>query len=321
MRRVTFIAPRSWVRLKPDTTYARVHVVSGFSRTVVTAVLVIVAIAASPSCRRAPAPTREVVAMSATTLPSDPGDAAWQDVPEHVAALLLQDLVEPRLRKPSTKEVRVRALANSSQIAFRLEWADGVANDLPGAGRFPDGCAVQLPQKADVNAPDPQMGQTGRPVEITYWRADWQATVNGRDDSIQALYPNATVDHYPFEARSLEKDSDAQRQMARRYAPADAVGNRRGGLRESAVEDLVAEGPGTLSPASASTSRGRGMRTPTGWAVVITRAMPDGLGPRARSQVAFAVWEGSAHESGSRKMRTGWVGLSLRGREAVGSGQ
>ena len=31
---------------------------------------------------------------------------------------------------------------------------------------------------------------------------------------------NATVDHYPFEAASLEKGSDAQRQMASRYAPA-----------------------------------------------------------------------------------------------------
>lgn len=271
-----------------------------------------VAIAAGMSCRRAPAPTPEVVAISSVALPADPGDAAWQTAPEHIATLLLQDLVEPRLMKPSTKEVRVRALSYGSEMAFRLEWADGVADDLPGTGRFPDGCAVQLPQKADVNAPDPQMGQPGRPVEIVYWRADWQATVDGRDDTIQALYPNASVDHYPFEARPLEPGSVAQRQMARRYAPADAVGNRRGGLTESAVEDLVAEGPGTLSPAPTTTSRGRGLRTRNGWAVVITRRTPDGLALRARTQVAFAVWEGSAHESGSRKMRTGWVGLSMR---------
>lgn len=275
-------------------------------------VLLSAAIAAGASCRRAPAPTPEVVAISAATLPDDPGDDAWQTAPEHVAPLLLQDLVEPRLMKPSTSEVRVRALTNGSEVAFRLEWADPVGNDLPGAGRFLDACAVQLPQKADVNAPDPQMGQQGRPVEIAYWRADWQATVDGRGDSIQALYPNATVDHYPFEARPLEAGSDAQREMARRYAPADAAGNRRGGLRTTAVEDLIAEGPGTLSPAPATTSRGRGMRTQTGWAVVITRRMPDGLAPRARTQAAFAVWEGSAQESGSRKMRTGWVGLSRR---------
>jgi DMSO reductase family type II enzyme heme b subunit len=285
-------------------------VVSGFSRT--TTIVFLIAVAASASCRRAPAPTAEVVAISTVSLPADAGDAAWNSAPEHVAALLLQDLVEPRLMKPSTREVRVRALANDSEIAFRLEWADGVANDLPGAGRYLDACAVQVPQKADVNAPDPQMGQEGRFVEITYWRSDWQATVNGRDDTIRSLYPNATVDHYPFQAQSLRPGSDAQQQMARRYAPADAVGNRRGGLRQSAVEDLIAEGPGTLSPAQATTSRGRGIRTQNGWAVVLTRKMPDGLGPRGRTQVAFAVWEGSANEAGARKMRTGWVGLSMR---------
>jgi DMSO reductase family type II enzyme heme b subunit len=280
------------------------------TRTIISLFIIVATTVAS--CRRAPAPTAEVIAISTASLPDEANDAAWDRAPEHVAALLLQDLVEPRLMKPSTREVRVRALANGSEIAFRLEWADGVANDLPGAGRFLDACAVQVPQKADVNAPDPQMGQEGRFVEITYWRSDWQASVGGRDDTIQSLYPNATVDHYPFQAQSLPPGSDAARDMATRYAPADAVGNRRGGLRQSAVEDLIAEGPGTLSPAPATTSRGRGMRTQNGWAVVLTRKMPDGLGPRGRTQVAFAVWEGSAEEAGARKMRSGWVGLSMR---------
>jgi DMSO reductase family type II enzyme heme b subunit len=79
-----------------------------------------------------------------------------------------------------------------------------------------------------------------------------------------------------------------------------------------AVEDLVAEGPGTIAKAPATTSRGHGARTPQGWAVVITRAMPDGLSPTVRTQVAFAVWEGSAQEAGARKMRSGWVGLAMR---------
>jgi DMSO reductase family type II enzyme heme b subunit len=252
------------------------------------------------------------VAVSAATLPADPGDAAWQTAPEHVATLMPQNLVEPRLMNPSTTAVRVRALASGPAIAFRLEWADEAADDLPGAGRFPDACALQLPKTADVNAPDPQMGETGRPVEIAYWRADWQAMVNGRGDTIQALYPNATVDHYPFEAPPLDRGSDAQRQMARRYAPAEAAGNMRGGPRQSAVEDLVAEGPGTLAPAPMAASRGRGVRSATGWAVVITRPMPEGLAPRGRTQIAFAVWEGSANESGSRKMRSDWIGLSMR---------
>lgn len=276
------------------------------------AVIGLMAVATVAGCRRPAPPVPEVVAIAATQLPSEPDDPAWQRAPEHVAPLLLQDLVEPRLTKPSTMEVRVRAFASDSTIAFRVEWADSVVNDLPGAGRFVDACAVQVPQKADVTTPDPQMGQQGRPVEIVYWRSDWQAAVDGRGDSIQSLYPNATVDHYPFEARPLGRGSDAQKEMARRYAPADAVGNRRGGLRTSAVEDLVAEGPGTVLSAAATSSKGRGVRTATGWAVVLTRKLPDGLSLRARTHVAFAVWEGAAQEAGARKMRSVWVGLSMR---------
>ena len=157
------------------------------------------------------------------------------------------------------------------------------------------------------------MGQMGKGVQIAYWRADWQATVDGRGSTIQDLYPNATVDHYPFEAPSLAPGSDAQRQMASRYAPADAAGNRRGGPRTSAVEDLVAEGPGSLAPAGTTVARGTGVRTPQGWSVVIIRPLPAGLSPTSRTQVALAVWEGAAKESGGRKMRTGWVGLTMRG--------
>jgi DMSO reductase family type II enzyme heme b subunit len=273
---------------------------------------IVLALAAVAACQRVPNVVPEVVAVRAATLPDDPAADAWQMVPEHVAKLLPQDLVEPRVVTPTTPEVRVRAITNGTQVAFRLEWADADLNDLPGAGRFSDGCAVQVPQKAEVTSPDPQMGNAGRGVQITFWRADWQASVNGRADTIKELYPNAVIDHYPFNAPALEHDANAQAQMARRYAPADAVGNRRSGPRTSAVEDLIAEGPGTIAPAPSTSSRGHGVRTPAGWTVVITRALPDGLSPTSRTQVAFAVWQGAAQESGARKMRSGWIGLAMR---------
>jgi hypothetical protein len=272
----------------------------------------IAALADVTGCRRPPAPVNEVVAVVSNALPADPLDVAWQTAPEHVAALLPQDLVEPRLLTPSTPEVRVRARAAGREIAIRLEWVDAGVDDRPGPGRFSDAAAVQVPMRAAPSPPDPQMGQEGHGVFITYWRADWQATVNGRGHSIQQLYPGATVDHYPFEAPPLEPGSAVAREMARLYAPAIGAGNERGLTRTSAVEDLVAEGPGTLSPAPAPVSRGVGVRTKGGWAVVITRPLPDGLSPRSRTQIAFAVWNGGAGEVGARKMRTGWVPLSMR---------
>jgi hypothetical protein len=260
-------------------------------------------------CRRGPERVNEVVAAESPAAPLDPNDEAWDRAPEHAAKLLLQDLVEPRLMTPSTSEVRVKSLTNGADIAFRLEWVDASVDDTPGPGRFVDSCAVQIPRKMEANAPEPQMGEAGRPVDINFWRADWQASVNGRGSSIKDLYPNASIDHYPFEAKSLEPGSAAQKEMATRYSPAQALGNRRGGPRESAVEDMVAEGPGTLHPAATTVSKGKGIRGKQGWAVVLVRPLPQGLTPRARTQVAFAVWEGSHKEVGARKMRTGWIPL------------
>jgi DMSO reductase family type II enzyme heme b subunit len=274
--------------------------------------LALVALSA-PGCRSAVATTTEVVAIPAQAMPAAPTDAVWETAPEHVAKLLLQDLVEPRLMKPSTTDVRVRAVSNGTEMAFRLEWQDPVKNDSPGPAKFLDGCAVQFPAKLDANVPAPQMGEPGKGVEITFWRADWQAMVDGRPDTLKEIYPNAAIDHYPFEAESLEKGSGAQNEMATRYAPARALGNRRVGPRETPVEDLIAEGPGSLSPAAAAGSKGKGVRTGEGWSVVIVRRLPNGLTPGGRTQAAFAIWEGGQNEVGARKMRTGWVPLLMKG--------
>jgi len=268
------------------------------------------------ACQKAPpTSTAEVMVVSRASLPSDPNDAAWNDAPVHVAPLILQDMVEPRLLKPSTSEVRVRAFTDGTRIVLRLDWTDPTKDDLPGAARFSDACAVQFPAKAVAEMPAPQMGEPGKPVEIAFWRASWQATVDGRGDTIKDLYPGATVDHYPFQASPLDKGSQPQREMEARYAPARALGNRMAGPRERPVEDLIAEGPGTLSAVPPAGSDGRGRRTSDGWSVQISRRLPEGLAPGQRSQVAFAVWEGAQQEAGSRKMRTGWIPIVVEAKK------
>ena len=264
----------------------------------------------APACgKRAAAPT-EVVAVHATSLPIDPADVAWRAAPAYTAALVLQDLVEPRLLQPSTPSMRVQALTDGTRIAFRLTWTDSTQNDLPGAARFTDACAVQFPAVTGPNLPAPQMGELNGRVEITYWTASWQAEVNGRGDSIQALYPNASVDHYPFDAASLAKGSQDQVEMEKRYAPAHAVEHPTHPPGQP-VQDLIAEGPGTLTPAPTTRSDGRGVRVKTTWEVVIVRTLPEAWHGAARSQVAFAVWDGAKHEVGARKMRSVWIPLSL----------
>ncbi len=273
-----------------------------------TSILLLLTAPVLAACEKAPpVSTAEVLVFSRPSLPSDPKDAVWTGVPVHVAPLILQDLVEPRLLKATTAEVRVRALTDGTRLALRMEWTDPTKNDRPGPAHFSDACAVQFPTKAAAEIPAPQMGEQGKPVEIVFWRASWQATVDGRGDTIKDLYPHATVDHYPFAAASLEKGAPAQREMEVRYSPARALGNLMAGPRERPVEDLVAEGPGTLTRRQATVSEGRGRRTENGWSVLVVRPLPDGLAPGKRTQVALAVWEGSQEEGGSRKMRTGWI--------------
>jgi DMSO reductase family type II enzyme heme b subunit len=257
-----------------------------------------------------PASTAEVVAVARGAIALDPGSEAWRDVPEFRAALIPQDMVEPRLLVPSTPEVRVKAMSDGRRIAFCLEWADASRDDLPGVSKFSDACAVQLPAKVEPDVPAPQMGEPGKSVEVSYWRAFWQSSADGRPDTIAALYPNAAIDHYPFQAPSLAEGSPEQREMARRYAPARALENAMAGPRVRPVEDLVGDGPGTLHPGTQATE-GRGARGEGSWSVVFARPLPSGLTPGGRGQVAFAVWDGAREEAGARKMRTAWVPLHL----------
>lgn len=258
-----------------------------------------------------PVAANEVQAMYRDQLPTSLDDEIWNESPVYTANLILQDMVEPRLLKPSTQNVRVQTVSDGRKLAFRMEWDDADQNDAIVPGNFADACAVQLPAKVEADLPAPQMGEDGRAVEIVYWSASWQASLNGRPDEIKSLYPQASVDHYPFQSPSLKEGSTEQQEMAKRYAPAVALGNDRSGPREQPVEDLIAEGPGTLRPAQRTTSTGNGKRTETGWSVLLVRDLPEAMKPGSRGQVAFAVWQGSKQEVGSRKMRTAWIPFAL----------
>ena len=269
--------------------------------------------AALVGCARTgpPVSDAEVQAVFEKTLPATVEDRIWERVPLHPAKLLLQDMVEPRLIQASTSFVRVQSVTDGRKIVFRLAWNDPTVDDVPGPGQFADACAVQLPAATSADIPAPQMGEQGRPVEITYWSANFQAVVNGRKDNIQAIYPRASVDHYPFEAASLKPGSAAQQEMARRYAPARSLGNQMAGPRTVPVQDLLAEGPGTIRPAEKTVSSGSGKHSRDGWSVLLVRPLPGGVQLGGRTQVAFAVWEGSHQEVGSKKMRSAWISLAL----------
>ena len=273
-------------------------------------VLVGAAIVAGGCRRQAVAPPpQEIQVLMVKELPTDPTDSIWGQTQELHIPLLLQDLVEPRLLQPSTPYVVVRALYDGHRLAFRLEWEDATENADPGIAAFSDACAVQLPQKVEAVLPAPQMGEKGHPVQITLWKAVWKKGPLF-EKGIQAVYPNAAVGHYPFQAASLVPGSTAQEEMALRYAPARRLGNDVASVPEKGAQDIVAEGPGTITPVQKN-SQAQAVRTPRGWAVVIVRDPPEGFSPDSGTHVAFAIWDGAHQEIGSRKMRSAWIPLRV----------
>lgn len=282
------------------------------ARNVFLSVALVFAVALA-ACKKAETPVSEaeVKAVFERTLPATAEDEIWERAPVHPAKLLLQDIVEPRLMEASIPMVRIQAVTDGKKVAFRMSWQDATLDDVPGPGRFGDAAAVQLPATTAADVPAPQMGEDGKPVEITYWSAIFQATVDGRKDDISAIYPQAKIDHYPFEAASLKPGSQAQQTMEKRYAPARALGNPMAGPRTVPVQDLLAEGPGTIRPAEATVSSGSGKYSEQGWTVILVRPLPSGAHAGGRIQVAFAIWDGSRHEVGARKMRSAWIPLAL----------
>ncbi len=267
--------------------------------------------AALGGCRQAvEQPVAGLVVVRLGELPADPLAPAWQRVPEFAAGLLLQDMVEPRLTEPTATSLRAQAATDGSRLALRLRWDDPTADRSNLIDAFADACGVQLPATIGPTIPAPQMGEPGLPVEITYWNAAWQAMAEGQEPALRTAYPNATVDHYPFEAASLQPGSPAQQAMELRYSPARAVGNPVAPPRNSAVQELRAEGPGTLTAAETTAAQGRGVHDGRQWVVVLVRPLPKGFLENPQPQVAFAVWEGGHKQAGARKMRTAWISMT-----------
>ena len=263
-------------------------------------------------------PAKELrVAEVAGALPvDDPFSDRWDAAREVLVPMVVQDVTEPRLTEAGVPTVSVRALRDGARIALRLEWADDAVDDLADTDRSVDQVAVQVPAVGDAEGiPDAMMGEEGKPVSITLWRASWQRRVDGGTWGIKALYPNALIDHYPENAA---KDPGDHQTLARLYNPPGAVGNpvvADPGTRP--VEDLTATGVGTLRPDPDGASTGKGVYRDGRWHVVIARPLAVAPGARTRLRpgestlFAVAVWNGSADNRGSKKMRSVWIPLVM----------
>jgi hypothetical protein len=215
-----------------------------------------------------------------------------------------QQLSAPFLQETGVDLVTVEALHDGKEIAFRLGWRDAVADDLPGIGRFHDAAAVQLPALAGDTPPAIAMGGPGAPVHILQWKASWQRDLGGRT-SVHDLYPRVVRDISPDELLGAENSA--------RYYTARAVRNPVSAeRRRSAVEEIVAEGFGSVTTLERQTARGAGVYESGAWSVALGFPLDRGpelarLEPGSTWPVAFALWLGSQGNRGGRKHFADWI--------------
>jgi len=245
----------------------------------------------------------------------DPTAAFWKEAPSTVVSLMAQPMVTPRPESTLTNEVKVQAVHDGKNIAFRLTWKDAEPSEAGPLGTFSDAAAIQFPVKAGDTPPPVMMGAKDNPVHIFHWRAQYQRDAERGKPTMKDLYPNLNVDMYPMEFAdmgNLTKKGDAEREQ---YSPGRSAGNPQA-YAKSGVDEIVAEGFSTSSVQAGRGGQGKAIWKDGEWSLVITRPLSSEGGsmltPGASSFVAFAVWQGGAGEVGSRKCVTMmWTPLTL----------
>lgn len=238
-----------------------------------------------------------------------PTDRVWGDAKPIRVALSPQQIATPFLHEAGIESLTARALHNGRELAFLLEWEDDSKDDLDGIGRFRDAVAVQLPARAGSTTPI-TMGAPGSPVHILQWRATWQRDVDGAERTgLDELYPRAVRDLTPEELLGPEG-------AVPYYAGRAARNPLSAAARISPVEEIIAEGFGSVTNLAEQRARGAGVFGRAGWEVVVGLPMdrrPAGaqLEPGSVWPVAFALWLGSRGNRGSRKHFANWVRCEL----------
>ncbi|HWR83919.1 MAG TPA: ethylbenzene dehydrogenase-related protein [Candidatus Deferrimicrobium sp.] len=237
-----------------------------------------------------------------------PLDPAWDKMPFYTAAMQLQDVTQPTLTTPGVAGIDVRGLYDDRWLVLRLDWIDSTVDTTAAPARFSDAVAVEFPTQPGSNVPDANMGQTGGSVHIVQWKADRQQKMSRTAEGTKALYPYSAIDFY---VEDVPPEGPAREQMAQQYSPAIGVGNP-ASMHTSPVQAFVAEGFGTLTAVNEPEVRGQGTWQAGRWYVTIGIKLPAATAMTPfqvgqRTFMALAVWDGSAGNVGSRKMRTTWI--------------
>ncbi len=206
-------------------------------------------------------------------------------------------------RRGAIETLNVASVNNGEQLAIRLRWADPTHDAFSEltSDFFLDGAAVQFALGSVTlhthghNEPFFGMGNRNKPVNIWHWKAGLEETMEAEDE---LEYAGGGVDMDALIFGGL---------MSNPVAKLNAT-------KDNAVEELNAEGFGTITPQPADNQNveGFGEWKDGFWNVVFLRDMPktgkwDIEFERSDSAlVAFAVWDGLKEDRNGRKVVSVW---------------
>lgn len=229
-------------------------------------------------------------------LPSDPKDGMWGKAVAINVPLVPQVMAKPRIYESKIKELKVRAMHNTKDIAFLIEWEDSTEDSAADIDKFSDAVALEFPSQTAKEKPHFAMGDKESTVNIWFWKASWQKPIDG-----EKLY--AMVDDF---AGGIE------------------VGNPVSKPRAIPVENIIAQGFGSatdMQKADNQNVTGKGLRDGNKWIVIFKRPLSstekfDALFKEGGvTPVAFAVWDGSEGDRGGRKVISTWYYVGLETEE------
>ncbi|MFN3478972.1 MAG: ethylbenzene dehydrogenase-related protein [Thermodesulfovibrionales bacterium] len=229
-------------------------------------------------------------------LPSDPKDGAWGRATAINVPLVPQVMAKPRIYESKIKELKVRAMHNTKDIAFLIEWEDPSEDSTVDIDKFSDAVALEFPSQTAKEKPHFAMGDKENTVNIWFWKATWQ-----KPEEQRKLY--AMVDDF---AGGIE------------------VGNPVSRPRTNPVENIIAQGFGSatdMEKADNQNVTGKGLRDGNKWIVSFKRPLSSSERFEALfkeggvTPVAFAVWDGSNGDRGGRKVVSTWYYVGLETEE------
>jgi hypothetical protein len=241
----------------------------------------------------------------------DPYATVWKRANPVEVPLSAQNLVPPKAGGDRT--ITARALHDDQRLYVLVEWEDDTEDLLVSRqAEFTDAAAVQFPVTPGETVPAFCMGDSTAPVNIWQWKAASQTDIEQGFVDVVDAYPNAHVDLYPFEEEEV-------------FYPARAVGNVLSQTdRATPVDNLLAGSFGTLTQAADQIVQGNGDWRDGKWRVLFARdlAVEGDYSQFAEgddTNVAFAVWDGSASERDGMKSVSQFLTLEVSA-EVAGAG-